>query len=176
MSGKMLKAIRNAIVGMMNRLRMLMSLRPRLAAGEPGSSVLSTCALLLNPEPFSTGPFGHRAKRNRPGGRHPSLPRSRGRAARKEAVAGATRLHDPQEYRMTRAMRRAHLRRWRPRPHAQRTESTPRVRPSGAALQLDPSQRSRFDFLRQAPRLIIRERQIREANGRHGGSRVGGVL
>src|SRR6266849_4465713 len=56
MSGKMLKAIRNAIVGMMNRLRMLMSLRPRLAAGEPGSSVLSTCALLLNPEPLSTGP------------------------------------------------------------------------------------------------------------------------
>src|SRR6266581_8198976 len=34
------------------------------------------------------------------------------------------------------------LRRWRPRPHAQRTESTPRVRPSGAALQLDPSHRS----------------------------------
>src|SRR5216117_2575762 len=33
--------------------------------------------------------------------------------------------------------------RWRPRPHAQRTESTPRVRPSGAALQLDPSHRSR---------------------------------
>src|SRR5438094_8530546 len=32
--------------------------------------------------------------------------------------------------------------RWRPRPHAQRTESTPRVRPSGAALQLDPSHRS----------------------------------
>src|SRR5207247_10026592 len=32
--------------------------------------------------------------------------------------------------------------RWRPRPHAQRTGSTPRVRPSGAALQLDPSHRS----------------------------------
>src|SRR6266508_671582 len=31
------------------------------------------------------------------------------------------------------------LRRSRPRPHAQRTGSTPRVRPSGAALQLDPS-------------------------------------
>src|SRR6266536_5527081 len=28
---------------------------------------------------------------------------------------------------------------WRPRPHAQRTESTPRVRLSGAASQLDPS-------------------------------------
>ena len=27
---------------------------------------------------------------------------------------------------------------WRPRPHAQRTESTPRVRPSGAASHLDP--------------------------------------
>ncbi len=39
-------------------------------------------------------------------------------------------------------MIRAHLRRWRPWPHAQRTGSTPRVRPSGAALQLDPSLRS----------------------------------
>ena len=35
---------------------------------------------------------------------------------------------------------RAHLLRWRPRPGAQRTASTPRVRPSGAASQLDPSQ------------------------------------
>ena len=41
-----------------------------------------------------------------------------------------------------RAMIRAHLLRRRPRPHAQRTESTPRVRPSGAASQLDPSHRS----------------------------------
>src|SRR5262249_26650316 len=29
---------------------------------------------------------------------------------------------------------KGHLRPWRPRPHAQRTESTPRVRPSGAAF------------------------------------------
>ena len=42
--------------------------------------------------------------------------------------------------------------RWRPRPDAQRTESTPRVRPSGAASQLDPSHRS-DRFLRQVPRL-----------------------
>ena len=41
-----------------------------------------------------------------------------------------------------RARIRAHLLRWRPRPHAQRTESTPRVRSSGAASQLDPSPRS----------------------------------
>ena len=41
-----------------------------------------------------------------------------------------------------RAMIRAHLLRWRPRPHAQRRETTPRVRPSGAASQLDPSHRS----------------------------------
>ena len=34
---------------------------------------------------------------------------------------------------------RAHLLRWRPRLHAQRTESTPRVQPSGAASHLDPS-------------------------------------
>src|SRR6266536_5079136 len=33
-------------------------------------------------------------------------------------------------------MIRAHLRRWRPRLHAQRTGSTPRVQPSGAALRL----------------------------------------
>src|SRR6187397_2523587 len=39
-------------------------------------------------------------------------------------------------------MIRAHLLRWRPRPHAQRTASTPRVRSSGAASQLDPSPRS----------------------------------
>src|SRR6266508_5434134 len=36
-----------------------------------------------------------------------------------------------------RLLKKAHLLRWRPRPHAQRTESTPRVRPSGAALHLD---------------------------------------
>ena len=34
---------------------------------------------------------------------------------------------------------RAHLLRWRPRPHAQRRETTPRVPPSGAASQLDLS-------------------------------------
>ena len=39
-------------------------------------------------------------------------------------------------------MRRAHLLRWRPRQPAQRTESTPRRLPSGAASQLDPSHRS----------------------------------
>src|SRR5450631_3666430 len=43
----MLKTIRNAIVGMMNRLRMLRSLSPRRAAGERESSVLNTYALLL---------------------------------------------------------------------------------------------------------------------------------
>src|SRR6266404_8930108 len=37
---------------------------------------------------------------------------------------------------------RAHLLRWRPRPGAQRTGSTPRARLSGAALQLDPSRRA----------------------------------
>src|SRR5262249_40234592 len=62
MSGKILKAIRNAMVGMMNRLRMVMSLRPRLAAGEAGASVRNTAVLLLGPEPSSTGPFGRRAE------------------------------------------------------------------------------------------------------------------
>ncbi len=40
-----------------------------------------------------------------------------------------------------RPLKRAHLLRWRPRPHARRTESTPRVRPSGAASHLDPLER-----------------------------------
>src|SRR5438876_142985 len=56
--------------------------------------------------------------------------------------------------RKPRAMIRAHLRRWRPRPHAQRTESTPRVRPSGAALQLDPSHRSGQSVSPKAPSLV----------------------
>src|SRR5215467_2131542 len=34
-------------------------------------------------------------------------------------------------------LKKAHLLRWRPRPHAQRTASTLRVRPSGAASHLD---------------------------------------
>ena len=34
---------------------------------------------------------------------------------------------------------RGHLLRWRPRPQVQRTESTPHLRPSGAASQLTPS-------------------------------------
>ena len=36
---------------------------------------------------------------------------------------------------------RAHLLRWRPRPQAQRSRATPRLRPSGAASHLDPSRR-----------------------------------
>src|SRR5206468_7939261 len=54
-----------------------------------------------------------------------------------EAGYGGYSQGEPMEY-------RANPRpdRWRPRPHAQRTGSTPRVRPSGAALQLDPSHRS----------------------------------
>src|SRR5439155_323123 len=37
-----------------------------------------------------------------------------------------------------RLRKRAHLLRWRPRLRAQRTESTPRVQPTGAASHLDP--------------------------------------
>src|SRR5712692_4627747 len=36
-----------------------------------------------------------------------------------------------------RLLKKAHLLRWRPWPHAQRTGSTPRVRPAGAASHLD---------------------------------------
>src|SRR6516162_2317076 len=42
---------------------------------------------------------------------------------------------------------RAHLLRCRPRSGAQRTGSTPRARPSGGALQLNPSRRSRRQLL-----------------------------
>ena len=57
------------------------------------------------------------------------------------------------EGRRARAMRRAHLLRWRPRQPAQRTESTPRRLPSGAASQLDPCRAlaSEQALLRQAP-------------------------
>ena len=48
----------------------------------------------------------------------------------------------PAPFRRARATIRAHLLRWRPRQPAQRTESTPRRLPSGAASQLDPSPRS----------------------------------
>jgi hypothetical protein len=36
----------------------------------------------------------------------------------------------------SRLLKKAHMLRWCPRPHVQRTESTPRVRPSGAASHL----------------------------------------
>src|SRR6185295_15355267 len=52
-------------------------------------------------------------------------------------------------------MIRAHLLRWRPRQPAQRTASTPRRLPSGAASQLDPSPRS-SRFLQQAAKETIR--------------------
>src|SRR6266852_5947845 len=68
-----------------------------------------------------------------------------------------------------RAMIRAHLRRWRPRPHAQRTGSTPRVRPSGAALQLDPSHRSSQGFLRQVLGFQLGAESLVETVGEVGG-------
>src|SRR6185295_8778171 len=55
-------------------------------------------------------------------------------------------------------MIRAHLLRWRPRLHAQRRETTPRVQPSGAASQLDPSPRSSrcfFDRLWKSAVLVV---------------------
>src|SRR5215467_1788298 len=84
MSGKMLKTIRKAIVGMMNRLRMVMSLKPRRAAGEPGSSVLSTYLSL-------------------PGARAVNRPRRRSSRARPAASPGpaaeAAWLRDPRDRR-----------------------------------------------------------------------------
>ena len=53
-------------------------------------------------------------------------------------------------------MIRAHLLRWRPRQPAQRTDSTPRRLPSGAASHLDPSHRSSPHFFSDR----LPERQI----------------
>ena len=61
-------------------------------------------------------------------------------------IAGAVRRRAGSLGQAPRAMIRAHLLRWRPRPPAQRTESTPRRRPSGAASHLDPSHRSSWHF------------------------------
>ncbi len=47
--------------------------------------------------------------------------------------------HLARHARRSRRMIRTHLLRWRPRRHAHRTVSTPRVPPSGAASQLGPS-------------------------------------
>ena len=62
-----------------------------------------------------------------------ALPRTADGAVDREAVKG--HWGDTR----SRLAIRAHLLRWRPRPGAQRTASTPRARPSGAASQLDPS-------------------------------------
>ena len=57
--------------------------------------------------------------------------RDRAVACKRDIVAHARgRYH-------RRLRKKVHLLRWRPRPHAQRTESTPRARPSGAASHLD---------------------------------------
>ena len=61
---------------------------------------------------------------------------------RRLANAGLYADGDQLRVREPRAMIRAHLLRWRPRQPAQRTASTPRRLPSGAASQLDPSHRS----------------------------------
>src|SRR5262245_65199555 len=52
-------------------------------------------------------------------------------------------------------MRRAHLLRWRPRQHAQRTGSTPLVLPSGAALHLDPSHHARRPLFSRRGGLVL---------------------
>src|SRR6267142_1663252 len=51
------------------------------------------------------------------------------------AVDGA--LMAASTYHTARLLKKAHLLRWRPRSHAQRTERTPRMRPSGAASHVD---------------------------------------
>src|SRR5712691_10816574 len=61
----------------------------------------------------------------------------------------------------SRLLKKAHLLRWRPRPHAQRTESTPRVRPSGAASHLglfEPP--ALVDTLRLAFPLLVAQHEL----------------
>ena len=61
-----------------------------------------------------------------------------GPGCRARQAARAGRRRSPRARRARRRlMKKAHLLRWRPRPHAQRTESTPRVRLAGAASHLD---------------------------------------
>src|SRR4029077_3513420 len=64
----------------------------------------------------------------------------------------------------TRATIRAHLLRWRPRQPAQRTASTPRRLPSGAASQLDPSPRASCVF---SDRLLDQEIREKEVQSTH---------
>ena len=70
----------------------------------------------------------------------PDIAGFRGAACSGDRVTG--RVSRDRVAALARAMIRAHRLRWRPRLHAQRTESTPRVQPSGAASPLDPSPRS----------------------------------
>jgi hypothetical protein len=65
-----------------------------------------------------------------------------GRPARSRLRGDHRAPHRPLPLLPARTMIRAHLLRWRPRQPAQRTESTPRRLPSGAASQLDPSHRA----------------------------------
>ena len=86
----------------------------------------------------------HRGQAGPPGVRRARSRRGRGARARPPDRAAPHSRHALGEPRRPpRAMIRAHLLRWHPQPHAQRTASTPRVRPSGAASHLDPSHRSR---------------------------------
>ena len=76
-----------------------------------------------------------------------SGPQLRARRRARGPMASRQTRDDPRSPREgqhppARATIRAHLLRWRPRPPAQRTESTPRRLPSGANKQLDPSRRS----------------------------------
>src|SRR5882672_8485911 len=56
--------------------------------------------------------------------------------------AGAPPSPPPPPHRLRRGAIRGHLLRWRPRPGAQRRETTPRARPSGAASHMTPSRPS----------------------------------
>ncbi len=58
--------------------------------------------------------------------------RSPRRSSRRRSPIGP-RISCPRSCPTSRHLQKAHMLRWRPRPHAQRTGSTPRVRPSGAA-------------------------------------------
>src|SRR6266404_6959098 len=87
-------------------------------------------------------------------GRTTSSPPTRFQITRYKKASPARRL-----------LKKAHLLRWRPRLHAQRTESTPRVQPSGAASQLDLFEQP----ARREPTLEARTTCLCRADVRRGG-------
>ncbi len=112
--------------------RALRQLARRGLAPGPAETARQFCGRAGAAAPVCAAPAGpnHRRLRARP---------LRGRIAERRGDLRPRPI--PRRSRRRRAAIRAHLLRWRPRPGAQRRETTPRARPSGAASHMDPSRR-----------------------------------